>query len=169
MADRPTWGTAEPAVRSGGLRGRRPIVALVAACLVLLAGVADLAWGILFGLQIHRWDVPIAAAVLAIRQPGPFQFWAAFTENRDLAGAIVIILFCATALWLLKRRGPALIAFGVLLGLSRLYIGVHWWSEVLGGWMFALAWLAAWSAGWIWLRTRAQLKLDAQGPRAADG
>jgi len=50
--------------------------------------------------------------------------------------------------------GAVLIMFGAALGLSRLYIGVHWWSEVLGGWMFALAWLTAWSAGWIWLGLR---------------
>lgn len=207
--------------RSGRLL---PVILLTCASVVLLLGVADLAWGIVFGLAVHRADIAVSAAVTAARQPGVYRFWAAFTEDRDLAGSIVVVLTCTAGLWLLKRRaaatflfgvvvsgtlvstlfkdlvvrtrvpdmltgvtqfpsgtavigltlsvaiaiilmrefgvargiapGAVLIGFGVALGLSRLYIGVHWWSEVLGGWMFALAWLAAWSAGWIRLDLR---------------
>ena len=43
------------------------------------------------------------------------------------------------------RRSVAVVAFGVLLvlliGLSRVYVGEHWATDVLGGWLFGGAWL----------------------------
>ncbi|MFJ5550869.1 phosphatase PAP2 family protein [Streptomyces sp. NPDC093225] len=58
------------------------------------------------------------------------------------------------------RRGRlplALLAlcWGAAVGLTRVYLGVHWFSDVVGGWLFALAWLSLWL--WAvrhWLRGR---------------
>ena len=38
--------------------------------------------------------------------------------------------------------GIVLIIFALFIGLSRIYVGVHWPSDVLGGWLLAGAWLA---------------------------
>jgi undecaprenyl-diphosphatase len=53
------------------------------------------------------------------------------------------------------RATVALIVLGALVALvgpSRVYLGAHWPSDVVGAYLFAGAWLAATIAAYLWLK-----------------
>jgi undecaprenyl-diphosphatase len=94
---------------------------------------------------------PVAAA------PGPaFPSGHAFTAT---LGAGVVLL---SVLPLISRRGGKALAWAVaalvplLVGYSRLALGVHWTSDVVGGWLLGVGLLAGTTAGFeIWRREHA--------------
>ena len=47
------------------------------------------------------------------------------------------------------RVSLAATAFVVLIGLSRLYLGAHWFSEVIGGFVFGMTWIALLSVAYL--------------------
>jgi len=68
------------------------------------------------------------------------------------------LLWC----WNTRWRIPVLLlggAFTVLVGLSRVYLGVHFPSDILAAWCLAALWILALSllpvrAAWAWVQTR---------------
>lgn len=90
--------------------------------------------------------------------PDPFEALTSpsFPSGHSMAGVYGYVVFGIVALALLPRRWPGilLIIFGMLMGPSRVLLGVHWPSDVLMGWLLAGAWICTTGAVVLWLSGR---------------
>ena len=69
----------------------------------------------------------------------------AFPSGHAMSSAILVAALVVLA-WPSRWRLPVLVAGSIaaaVVGLSRLVLGAHYPSDVLGGWAFALAWVTA--------------------------
>ena len=100
-------------------------------------------------LLVHRAR-PLASLAL-IKTPSSFSF-----PSGHALGSIVFF----GMLWLLLGRhvrplwwrflllGAAVLAV-VTIGVSRVYLGVHWTSDVVASWLLGAAWMSAWFGGYL--------------------
>lgn len=126
------------------LRGRLIAVALCVACLgagqAVRYGVMELTARprpprVDWATHASGWSFPSGHATTAI----------------VTAGLLVIAVFVRGP----RGRTPLALAaccWGALVGLTRVYLGVHWLTDVLGGWLFGIGWLGlclAAAARWL--------------------
>ncbi|GGX73947.1 phosphatase PAP2 family protein [Streptomyces anandii] len=133
------------------LRQRTAAAALGCACLA--AG------------QLLRYGV---MEVIARPRP-PRQDWAAYASGWSFPSGhtTTSALAAGLVIWATVLRAPrgrtALCAvagcWGVAVGLTRVYLGVHWFTDVAGGWLFAVGWLGVCvgAAAW-WLPGRGAVR-----------
>jgi len=82
-----------------------------------------------------------------------------FPSGHAMLSAVVFLTLGALAARFAPRKRVKALALGaaivisLLVGLSRIYLGVHWTSDVLAGWSLGAAWaMACWVAAWAWER-----------------
>lgn len=78
------------------------------------------------------------------------------TQTISFYGMLAVVLIVSYAP---RRRWPLVIGavlVTLLVGASRLYLGVHWLTDVLGGYALGLAWLAAAMITALFLEARQQ-------------
>ena len=96
---------------------------------------------------------------LLVQRPRPGFDWAAawpetsFPSGHSMSSFVVYIAI-ALVIWRLwgRRAGiPALVlavALAVSVGISRIYLGAHWLSDVIGGYLAGAVWLLLLVAAW---------------------
>jgi membrane-associated phospholipid phosphatase len=143
----------ETATNVGGAVGQGAIVAVVAATLLVLKERASAIFvaitagtGALLNLGLkmifERTRPDLATALVAAR-------WYSFPSGHAMDSFITFGALAYLALrqpwrWAAKSAGLAIaLTTVVLVGLSRVYLGVHWASDIAGGWSAGTVWLAS--------------------------
>ena len=110
--------------------------------LSLVAGGGSLAMTLAIKWLVGRSRPPLAEAV------PPYESFASFPSGHALNAIVItgilvysILLIVRTqrAMWLTVILGGV---YAIAIGLSRVYLGHHWLSDVVGAWLLGLAWLA---------------------------
>lgn len=132
------WLAGGGTLARGALRMSRGVPAALLALVVLLAGQLVRT---LLVVTLHRARPP--AADWATHVSG-YSFPSGHTASSAMAAGL---LAWGLSRWRPGRTGLLLAAVcGVValaVGCTRVYLGVHWPTDVLGGWLFAACWLTA--------------------------
>jgi undecaprenyl-diphosphatase len=127
-----------------------PVVALVAVALLgrrrfVLAGLLVAAWGGaigLYSLTKHFVDRMRPPTDIWLTEVGRTSSFPSGHATQSLATFLALVLVGAVLLPRARWPGRAIaIALAIGVGWSRVYLGVHWATDVGTGWLIAAAWL----------------------------
>jgi len=145
-----------------------PAVGLVVAAQLisrrwLLAGLLLAAWGgalLLYNLTKYFVHRPRPPAAIWLTNVGKSTSFPSGHATQSLATFLALALVGAA--WLSRARRPGKVCALVLaagVGWSRVYLGVHWTTDVGAGWLIATAWVVA----VVWLAGRANSVFTSTG------
>lgn len=165
--NRPGWSPLDSAMwAASSHRVLLPVLALIAialalrsihrwaaaALLVLAVGTADLVSVRIVKPAVARVR-PCRAEPLTVHAPlgcGPGQSFPSSHAATAAAAAVVVS-------WAAPLAGGFAVAGALLIGISRVYNGVHWPTDVLGGWLLGCA--VGLAAVWLY-RLRYAVRTD---------
>jgi membrane-associated phospholipid phosphatase len=138
-----------------------PVAGIVALALLqrrrfVQAGLLIAAWGgaiLLYSLTKHFVHRSRPPSDIWLTDVGRTTSFPSGHATQSLATFLALALVGAA--WLSKRPWPGLMLALILaagIGWSRVYLGVHWTSDVLAGWLIAAAWITS----VVWLATAAR-------------
>ena len=144
----------EDAVRDVTALGSAPVLIIA-----VLAVVGFLALAKSYRLALFTLAASIGGLALSsvlkylIDRPRPelsaadaFTFTSSFPSGHSMMSAVIYLTLAALIARLMEKRRLKLYALGIaialtfLVGASRIYLGVHWPSDVLAGWSAGAAW-----------------------------
>ncbi|WAP51932.1 phosphatase PAP2 family protein [Arthrobacter sp. ATA002] len=105
----------------------------------------------------------------------PFEYSASFPSGHSLNAVVIAGVVAYLVVLHLQSRGAKVltvllaVVFAAAMGLSRVYLGHHWFTDVLVAWTLGLAWLAVVITAHRLLHSRrAAGRASAGGPARAD-
>lgn len=114
---------------------------------------------------IGRERPPIEGRLVAVADP-------AYPSGHSLGSAAVVGVLAILAVWQVRRRPIAVtvmagaVVFVGLVGLSRIYLGVHWPTDVLTGWAVGTLWVLLGAATYLRLAAASEAAMKtAEGIR----
>lgn len=133
------------------------------AALYVLASVAG---GVLIS-QAMKWSYARPRPDLVPH--GAEVFSASFPSGHSMMSAVVYLTLGALLARTQTDRGVKIyilvmaVVVTVLVGASRVYLGVHWPTDVLAGWALGGVWALICLVVMLWLQSRGQVEDDARG------
>ena len=132
--------------------GAPAMTAILLGAMTILALRHRLRLGLLLGMVMLGGRIAVELLKLAIDRPrphfGPYPVEVASLSFPSGHAANSMITFLALALIAApaRFRGKAVaaaVSLSVIIGATRPFLGVHWPSDVIGGWAFGIAWVTA--------------------------
>lgn len=161
----PPW--FEESVRDVTALGSAPVLVIAVLAVVGFLALAK-AWRLaIFTLAASAGGLAVSSLLkYSFDRPRPelvphgnLIYTSSFPSGHSMMSAVIYLTLAALVVRLMERRRLKGYALGValiltlLVGVSRLYLGVHWPSDVLAGWAAGAAWaLGCWLiARWVGL------------------
>ncbi|WP_296585351.1 phosphatase PAP2 family protein [Xanthobacter sp.] len=130
---------------------------------VSVAGGTILSQGLKWGFDRPRPDlVPHGMSVYS----------QSFPSGHAMLAAVVYLTLAALLARTQQRTRVKLFLLGgaaaitVIVGISRIYLGVHWPTDVVGGWALGAAWASTCWLAMLWLQRRGEVEGEANGSAA---
>jgi len=110
--------------------------------LMIIAAVGSVTFTLVGKAAVGRARPPVTDAV------PPYETSFSFPSGHTLNSTVIAGMLAYLTFWLAKRLWVrvlaiiAAVAWAVAMGLSRIYLGHHWLTDVVFAWLLGMAWLA---------------------------